>query len=98
MKMKIVRKMIRNVWQNDASLFVFFAVNALSSGFEPIPIARALYKDSSFIILDEPTAALDPLAEAEIYLMKSNNLYSELFNTQAAHYQEKHLTNAKLMI
>ena len=26
-----------------------------------------MYKDAPFIILDEPTAALDPLAEAEIY-------------------------------
>ena len=32
-----------------------------------IAIARALYKDAPFIILDEPTAALDPIAEAEIY-------------------------------
>ena len=30
-------------------------------------IARALYKDGPFVILDEPTAALDPIAEAEIY-------------------------------
>ena len=30
-------------------------------------IARALYKDAPFVILDEPPAALDPIAEAEIY-------------------------------
>ena len=34
---------------------------------QKIAIARALYKDAPFIILDEPTAALDPIAEAEIY-------------------------------
>ncbi len=30
-------------------------------------LARALYKKNSFLMLDEPTAALDPLAEAELY-------------------------------
>lgn len=30
-------------------------------------VTRALYKDAPFVILDEPTAALDPIAEAEIY-------------------------------
>lgn len=34
---------------------------------QKIAIARALYKDAPFIILDEPTAALDPIAEADIY-------------------------------
>lgn len=34
---------------------------------QKIAIARALYKDSPIMILDEPTAALDPIAEAEIY-------------------------------
>ncbi|MBO6158319.1 MAG: ABC transporter ATP-binding protein [Firmicutes bacterium] len=34
---------------------------------QKIAIARALYKDAPFLILDEPTAALDPITEAEIY-------------------------------
>lgn len=109
------------------------AVDMSGGEKQKVAIARALYKASSLIILDEPTAALDPLAEAEIYesfnelvkdqtaiyishrmsssifcdkilllqdgevvafnshgnLMKSNNLYSELFHTQAAHYQQE---------
>lgn len=36
-------------------------------------LARALYKKAPFILLDEPTAALDPIAEADIY-----NSYNEL--------------------
>lgn len=40
----------------------------LSGGEEQkLALARALYKDAPFVILDEPTAALDPLAEAEVY-------------------------------
>lgn len=41
---------------------------ALSGGeAQKVAIARALYKDAPFVILDEPAAALDPVAEAEIY-------------------------------
>jgi ABC-type multidrug transport system fused ATPase/permease subunit len=34
---------------------------------QKVAIARALYKDASMVILDEPASALDPIAEAEIY-------------------------------
>lgn len=42
-------------------------INISGGEAQKIAIARALYKESPFIILDEPTAALDPIAEAEIY-------------------------------
>lgn len=98
---------------------------------QKLAIARSVIKQGELIILDEPTAALDPLAESEIYedfhrlvrgrtaifishrmsssvfcdkilllqdgeikafdshinLMKQNNLYKELFTTQAKNYQ-----------
>ena len=34
---------------------------------QKLAIARAVYKNAPIIILDEPTAALDPIAEYEIY-------------------------------
>ncbi len=42
-------------------------VNVSGGEAQKIAIARALYRDAPFVVLDEPTAALDPLAEAEIY-------------------------------
>lgn len=46
----------------------------LSGGeMQKLILARALYKDAPIMILDEPTAALDPIAESELY-EKYNNL------------------------
>jgi len=40
----------------------------LSGGeVQKLLLARALYKDAPILILDEPTAALDPIAESEMY-------------------------------
>lgn len=56
--------------KNDTSLYKSFDETGveLSGGQkQKTAIARALYKNAPVVILDEPTAALDPLAEAEIY-------------------------------
>ena len=40
----------------------------LSGGeMQKLMLARALYKDAPVLVLDEPTAALDPIAESNIY-------------------------------
>lgn len=43
---------------------------------QKIAIARALYKDAPVVVLDEPTAALDPITEFEIY-SKFNDLVGD---------------------
>lgn len=44
---------------------------------QKVAIARAIYKAAPIVILDEPTAALDPYAEKEIYEQFFNNLANE---------------------
>jgi ATP-binding cassette subfamily B protein len=54
----------------DSPLYKDFKEDGIEiSGGEAqkIALARALYKNAPFIVLDEPTAALDPIAEFEIY-------------------------------
>lgn len=57
-----------------------FKVND-DDGFQPsggegqrIAIARAIYHDAAIFLLDEPTAALDPIAEYEIYTQFNNTI------------------------
>jgi ABC-type multidrug transport system fused ATPase/permease subunit len=54
----------------NTPLMRFFEENGieLSIGqWQKLSIARAFYKDSDILILDEPTASLDPLAEQEVF-------------------------------
>ena len=57
---------------------------------QKIAIARALYKDAPFIILDEPTAALDPIAEYEIY-----SKFNEIIEDKTAIYISHRLSSCR---
>ena len=57
---------------------------------QKIAIARALYKDAPFIVLDEPTAALDPMAEAEIYAQ-----FNEISGDKTAIYISHRLSSCR---
>lgn len=55
---------------------------------QKLALARALYKDSPIVILDEPTAALDPVAENEIY-----NRFNSFVNHKTAIYISHRLSS-----
>jgi len=57
---------------------------------QKIAIARAVYKDAPFVLLDEPTAALDPLAEYEIYTN-----FDKIIDTKTAIYISHRLSSCQ---
>ena len=57
---------------------------------QKLAIARALYKDASIVVLDEPTAALDPLAEHDIYCR-----FDELVHNKTAIYISHRLSSCR---
>lgn len=83
--------------QLDDGLDTYLYNNFGESGVEisggeaqKIALARALYKDAPFIILDEPTAALDPIAEFEIY-----SKFNEIVGSKTVLYISHRLSSCR---
>ena len=57
---------------------------------QKLAIARAIYKEAPVVILDEPTAALDPYAEFDIY-----SSFNELVNNKTAIYISHRLSSCR---
>lgn len=84
---------VRMPYGNDTYLTKEFDKNGIDiSGGEAqkLAIARALYHDTPFVILDEPTAALDPIAEYEVYAK-----FDELIGTKTAVYISHRLSSCQ---
>lgn len=76
----------------DTPLMRWFDDNAtdLSIGqWQKLSIARAFYSDSDILILDEPTASLDPIAEQEIF-----NRFDELRQDKTTIFVSHRLSSA----
>lgn len=71
----------------SGQLFLF----ALTGGeAQKLCLARAVYKGAPFIILDEPTAALDPVSEYEIYTK-----FNSIVGTRTAIYISHRLSSCR---
>ena len=77
----------------DSMLFRWVYENAVElSGGETqrLMLARALYNDAPILILDEPTAALDPIAESRLY-----NRYNDLSAGKTSIYISHRLASTR---
>ncbi len=83
----------KNKYGIDTTIYTMFDEEGIEpSGGEQqkIAIARAIYKNAPVIILDEPTAALDPVAEYEIYRQ-----FDELVGGKTAFYISHRLSSCR---
>ena len=84
-----------NSLPNDLDTFLYKDIDAegveISGGeAQKLALARALYKNTPFIILDEPTAALDPISEYEVY-----SKFNEIAGTKTSIYISHRLASCR---
>ena len=92
-KSRIIDK-IKNLDKKENTLMVkdVYKEAADFSGGEKqkLLLAKAIYKNASVLILDEPTAALDPIAENELYLK-----YNEMTDNKISFFISHRLSSTR---
>ena len=82
---------LKDGYETNLNREVFEDAILLSGGeMQRLMLARALYKDAPFIVLDEPTAALDPIAESEMY-----QKYNEMTSGKSSIYISHRLASTR---
>ena len=74
--------MVRDVYKE--------AVDFSGGEKQKLLLAKAIYKNAPILILDEPTAALDPIAENELYLK-----YNEMTNEKISFFISHRLSSTR---
>ena len=67
----------KGIHTNLLKIFDKEGIDLSGGGKQRLAMARALYKDGKVVILDEPTAALDALAEDRMYREFENMIYGK---------------------
>lgn len=84
-------ELLKDGYETYLNRDVFEEAIMLSGGeTQRLMLARALYKDAPFIVLDEPTAALDPIAESEMY-----HKYNEMTSGKSSIYISHRLASTR---
>lgn len=82
---------LKKGYDTDLNREVYDEAVQLSGGeMQRLMLARALYKKAEFVILDEPTAALDPIAESQMY-----QKYNEMTRGRSSVYISHRLASTR---
>lgn len=87
---KKVRSLPKGIHTNLLKNIADDAVELSKGELQKLLLARAIYKKSEILILDEPTAALDPIAESEIYYK-----YNEIVGNKMSVFISHRLASTK---
>ena len=85
-----LKKLKKGIYTSIYKVFDKEGIEFSGGQSQKLAIARAIYKNAPIVILDEPTAALDPFAEFEIY-----SRFNELVGDKTAIYISHRLSSCK---